>query len=149
MKVKVLPVLETDFLLGLRRGDKKHQLAVRILELAKARKVKKLAICGSAFVEIGVGLRGSLSRNDVIEVLRNLRVLTTPFTEIPLDSLIVMTGLEIEQKLSISNLFDCLHAATALNHDAVMVSDDRFYEQIPSLTRLSLTDFVKNSSQTG
>ena len=57
-----------------------------------------------------------------------------------------MTGLELEQRLAISNLFDCLHAATALHNDAVIVSDDRFYEQIPNLRRLSLEYFVNEYS---
>jgi len=141
-----MPVLETDFLLGLRKGDKKHQLSVEIIELAKARRAKKLAICGSAFVEIGVGLRGTMSKTDIIEVLRNLRALTITIAEIPMNSLLLMSGLELEQRLSVSNLFDCLHAATALSHDAVMVSDDPFYEKVSGLMRLSFEDFVKEYS---
>gem|GEM_PF-2088675 len=135
-----MPVLGTDFLTGLRRGDKKHRLCMSMLDLAEAWKVKKLAVCGSAFIEIGVGMSGSLVMRDIIEVLRNLRALTIPITEIPL-SLIVISGLELEEGLSVSNLFHCLHVATALKYDAVIVSDDRFYEQIPSITRLSLKDF--------
>jgi len=146
--VRSLPVLEADFLLGLRRRDKKHRLCMAILDLAKARKVKKLAICGSAFVEIGVGMRGSLVRQDIVEVIRNLRGLITSIPELPLGSLIIMAGLELEERLSVSNLFDCLHAATALSYDAVMVSDDRFYERVPNMKRLSLTDFVKKHALT-
>mgnify|MGYP001136891544 CR=1 FL=1 len=142
-----MPVLETDFLLGLRKEDKKHQTSMKVLELAKAGKVKKLAACGSAFVELGVGLRGSLKKHDIVEALRLLRALTNPIPEIPLSSLILMNGLELEQRLAISNLFDCLHAATALYHDAVIVSDDRFYEQVPNLRRLSLEYFVEEYSQ--
>jgi len=142
-----MPVLETDFLLGLRKGDKKHETCIAILELAKARRAKKLAICGLAFVEIGVGLRGRIDKTDIIEVLRNLHALTTAILEIPLDSLLVMSGLEIEQKLHVSNLFDCLHAATALSHDAMMISDDPFYKQVPCLTSLSLADFMQRYSQ--
>jgi len=119
-----------------------------ILDLAKARKVKKLAVCGSAFVEIGVGMRGSLVRQDIVEVIRNLRALITSIPELPLGSLIIMAGLELEERLSVSNLFDCLHAATALSYDAVMVSDDRFYERVPNMKRLSLTDFVKKHALT-
>jgi 3-polyprenyl-4-hydroxybenzoate decarboxylase len=84
-----------------------------MLDLAEAWKVKKLAVCGSAFIEIGVGMSGSLVMRDIIEVLRNLRALTIPITEIPL-SLIVISGLELEEGLSVSNLFHCLHVATAL-----------------------------------
>jgi predicted nucleic acid-binding protein len=141
-----MPVLETDFLLGLRKEDKKHQTSMKILELAKARKIKKLSACGSAFVELGVGLRGSLKKPDIVEALRLIRALTTPIPEIPLSSLILMNGLELEQRLAISNLFDCLHAATALDHDAVIVSDDHFYEQVPNLRRLSLEYFVDEYS---
>ena len=119
-----------------------------ILELAKVRRTKKLAICGSAFIEIGIGLRGSLTKVDIIEVLRNLHALTNPIMKIPLSSFILLSGLELEQKISVSNLFDCLHTATALSHDAIMVSDDPFYEHVPDLTRLSLTDFVQKFSQT-
>ena len=138
-----MPILETDFLLGLRSGDSKHSSSLAILRLATARKVKKLAICGSAFVEIGVGMRGSLTRPDIVEVLLNLRALVASIAEIPLSSLIIMSGLELEDRLSVTNLFDCLHAATALSHDAVIVSDDRFYEKVPGLTRLSFTNFLQ------
>jgi len=143
-----MPVLETDFLLGLRKGDKKHQLSMAIIELAKARRAKKLAVCGSAYVEIGIGLRGSMTKTDIVEVLRSLRALTTSIAEIPIGSSLLMSALELEQKLSISNLFDCLHAATALDHDAMMISDDPFYEKVPGLTRLSIKDFVKEHSAT-
>lgn len=120
---------------------------MQILNLAKAKKIKKFAVCGSAFIEIAVGMRGSLTRPDIVEVLRNLRAITTPLAEVPLSSVIIMSGLELEQRLSVSNLFDCLHAATALTYDAMIVSDDRFYEQVPDLTRLTLADFVKKYSQ--
>ena len=144
-----MPVLETDFLLGLRKGDKKHQLCMQVIDLAKARKTKKLAVCGSAFIEIAVGMRGSLTGSNVVELLRNLRAITIPMVEVPLSSHTVISGLELEQRLSVSNLFDCLHAATALNYDATIVSDDNFYEQVPDLIRLSLADFVKKHRQTG
>ena len=123
-------------------------MSMQILDLAKSRKTKKLAVCGSAFIEIAVGMRGSLTRPNIVEVLRNLRAITTPVVEAPLSSSIVMSGLQLEQKLSVSNLFDCLHAATALSYDTTIVSDDRFYEQVPDLTRHSLTDFVKKYQQT-
>ncbi len=137
-----MPVLETEFLLGLRKKDKKHGLSTSILEIAKDRS-KDLAICGSAFVELGVGLRGSLSRSEIIATLESLYALTNSIKEIPLRSTILLDGLVIEQTLRISNLFDCLHAATALSHDSIIVSDDHFYDKVPNLKRVSLRDFAK------
>lgn len=59
-----------------------------------------------------------------------------------------MSGLELEERPSVSNLFKCLHAATALSYDAAIVSDDRFYDRVPNITRLSLADFAKKHSLT-
>ena len=128
--------------MGLRKKDKKHGLSTSILGIAKDRS-KDLAICGSAFVELGVGLRGSLSRSEIIATLESLYALTNSVKEIPLRSTILLSGLVIEQTLGISNLFDCLHAATALSHDSIIVSDDHFYDNIPNLKRVSLRDFAK------
>ncbi len=141
--MKTFPVVETDFLLGLRKGDEKHRWSASILELVRTKKAEDLAVCGSAFVEIGIGLRGRVSRPDTIEVMRNLRALTNLIQEIPLSGSILTSALELEERLSVSNLFDCLHAATAISHDAVIVSDDAFYEQVPGLRRLSLKGFTK------
>jgi len=137
-----LPVLETEFLLGLRKKDKKHGLSTSILEIAKDRS-KDLAICGSAFVELGVGLRGSLNKSEIIATMESLYALTSSIKEIPLRSTILIYGLVIEQTLGISNLFDCLHAATALSHDSIIISDDNFYDEVPNLRRVSLRDFAK------
>lgn len=134
-----MPVLETDFLLGLRKNDRKYALSKSILEIAKHGDV---LICGSAFVELGIGLRGSLKKAMIIETLQNLYALTSPVKEIPLNHSILLYALEIEQALGVSNLFDCLHAATAQSHDSKIISDDPFYDQVPNLERISFKDFV-------
>lgn len=138
-----MPVLETEFLLGLRKKDKKHILCTPILEIAKDRS-REVAICGSAFVELGIGLRGSLNRSEIIETLQSLSALTNSIREIPFSRAILLSGLEIEHSLGITNLFDCLHAATAQSHDSIIVSDDSFYDKVPNLKRVSLKDFVKS-----
>jgi len=136
-----LPVLETDFLLGLRKKDKKYGLSTAILETAA--ESSELAICGSAFVEVGIGLRGSLGRTEIIETLRSLYALTHSIREIPLTNTILLSALEIEQELGTTNLFDCLHAATAKSHDAIIVSDDPFYDDVPDIKRITLKDFTR------
>lgn len=138
-----LPVLETEFILGLRKKDKKYGLSTSILEIAKDRS-REIAICGSAFVELGIGLRGSLNRSEIIETLQSLYALTSSVKEIPLSHTVLLSGLEIEDSLGITNLFDCLHAATAQSHDSVIISDDSFYDKVPNLERISLKDFVKS-----
>ncbi len=139
-----MPVLETDFLLGLRKKDKKHGLSASILEIAKNRS-KQVAVCGSAFLELGVGLRGSLGKSEIVETLQSLHALTNSIKEIPLSRTILLSGLEMEQRLGISNLFDCLHAATALSHDSMIVSDDPFYDKVSDLKRIPLKDFVSRA----
>lgn len=52
--------------MGLHREDNKHRLYMTILDLARTKKIKKLAICESALIEIGIGLRGSLARLDIV-----------------------------------------------------------------------------------
>ena len=138
--------METEFLLGLRKGDRKHKLSMAILDIARS-KAKQVGICGSAFVEIGVGLRGSLSRAAIVETLHNLYALTSKIKEVPLNRTILLNGLEIEKSLEVSNLFDCLHSATALSQDSVIVSDDCFYDVVPNLKRLSFKDFVESNKR--
>lgn len=140
-----MPVLETEFLFALRKEDKRHALCSTILEIAKD-KSNDLAICGSAFVEIAIGLRGTLSRSEIITTLESSHALVGPIKEIPLHSGILLSGLVLEQTLGTSNLFDCLHAATALSHDSMIVSDDHFYDEVPNLRRVSFRDFVKASN---
>jgi len=111
--------------------------------MAKDR-AKGVAICGSAFIELGVGLRGSISRSEIIETLQSVYALTNRIKEIPLSRTVLLSGLEIEQTMGVSNLFDCLHASTALSHDSIIVSDDPFYDKIPDLKRISLRDFAKS-----
>jgi hypothetical protein len=59
-----------------------------------------------------------------------------------LTNTILLSGLEIEQELGISNLFDCLHAATAKIHDSVIISDGALYDRVPNLERISLKGFA-------
>lgn len=138
-----MPVLETEFLFALRKEDKRHALCTTILENAKG-KFKDLAICGSAFAEIAIGLRGTLSKSEITTTLESSRALVSSIKEIPLHSGILLSGLVLEQTLGVSNLFDCLHAATALSHDSVIVSNDHFYDEVPNLRRVSFRDFVKS-----
>jgi predicted nucleic acid-binding protein len=115
-------------------------LSTSILQNAKSS--SDVFICGSAFIELGIGLRGSLGSAEIIETLQNLYALTSPIREIPLTNTILLSGLEIVQELGISNLFDCLHAATAKSHDSVIISDDAFYDRVPNLERISLKEFA-------
>ncbi|MFQ6075818.1 MAG: PIN domain-containing protein [Candidatus Bathyarchaeia archaeon] len=143
-----MPVLETDFLLGLRKGDKKHGLSMEVLRLHKEGLTSNIVVCGSAFAELAIGLKGRLSRTETMEVLRNVRALTSSIPEAGLNSAILSRGLEPEERLSITNLYDCLHAATALEHDSSIVSDDRFYDSIPSLRRIGLEAYAKQKIAT-
>ena len=138
-----MPVLETDFILGLRKGDKKHSVSLEILRLHKNGLTTNLAVCGSAFAELAIGLRGRFSKAEIAETIRNVRALTRGIPEVGLTSTILLRGLELEERLSITNLYDCLHIATAIEHDSNIISDDRFYNSIPNLRRISLEAYVK------
>ena len=81
-----MPVLETDFLLGLRKDDKKHELYMKIIDLHRKGRTKNLAICSSAYAELSIGLRGKFPKSTIIEILRSLRALTHKIPEIKLSA---------------------------------------------------------------
>lgn len=137
-----LPVLETEFLLGLRKGDKRNKTARSILSRAEEGKMDKVVIAGSAVMEIAFGLRGRFDKPDIVEILELIRGMTPALPILNLDTDMIMEGLKIELRLPDSNLFDCLHAATALRHDGVIVSSDPFYESVAGMRRLDLSELL-------
>jgi len=114
---------------------------MKILRSSRAR--RNIAIAGSAFVEIAIGLRGRLGPGVAVETLRNILILAGRLREIPLTSKILYEGLKLEEKIGVKNLYDCLHASTALSHDGIIVSNDTFYDRIEGLIRISLKEYAR------
>jgi len=137
-----LPVLETEFLLGHRKGDKRIRVVRSILSRAEESKIDKVVIAGSAVMEIAFGLRGRFDKPGIVEILELIRGVTSAFPILNLDMDTIIEGLKIELRLADSNLFDCLHAATALRHDRVIVSSDPFYESVEGIRRLDLSELL-------
>lgn len=137
-----MPVLETEFLLGLRKGDERNAVVRSILSRAEESKIDRVVIAGSAVLEIAFGLRGRLDKHGIVEILELIRGVTSPLPIVNLDMDTMIEGLKIELRLAGSSLFDCLHAATALRHDRVIVSSDPFYESVEGIRRLDLSELL-------
>lgn len=141
-----LPVLETEYLLALRAEDKKHQAARDILSGAESGEIQGLIIAGSSIIELAFGLRGKFQREEIVETLEIIRGVTDPIPISNLDIETLIRGLRMENKIGRPNLFDCLHASTALGHDGVIVSSDPFFDSIEELRRLDFKELLRHPS---
>ncbi len=126
----------------MREGDKKQPGALKILELQKQGTAKNLYIASSAFLEISLGFRETVEWKLIIETFRNLRGLTSIVREVPLDSTIMSRAMDLQANVPNCDLYHSLHASTALEIDAWVISDDVFYDVIPNLRRSTLREYV-------
>ncbi len=126
----------------MREGDKKQPGALKILELQKQGTAKNLYIASSAFLEISLGFRETVEWKLITETFRNLRGLTSIVKEVPMNSAIMSRAMDLQAIVQNCDLYHSLHAATAIEIDEWIISDDVFYDTIPNLRRTTLTEYI-------
>ena len=139
-------IAETEFLLGTAEEDRNFEAVTEIMRLHERLKEKRvdsgLRITTSAYLEIAFGLRGRLGPMKTADLIRTLRTTVLNVEEIAVTSGDIRRGLETEEALGIRNLFDCIHAGTALERGAELLSNDPFFDQIEGLRKLTFRGFV-------
>jgi len=140
-------IAETEFLLGTAEGDRNFESVTEILKLHEKLKKERtdsgLRIAASAYMEIAFGLRGRLGPAKTADLIRALKTAVLNVEEIPATSGDIRRGLETEEALGTRNLFDCIHAGTALERGAELLSNDPFFDQIEGVRKLTFRGFVK------
>ncbi len=126
----------------MREGDKKQPGALKILELQKQGLAQNLFVASSAFLEISLGFRETVEWKLIIETFRNLRGLTSIVKEVPANSAIMSRAMDLQASIPNCDLYHSLHAATALEVDSWIISDDVFYDTIPNLRRSTLSEYI-------
>ncbi len=79
----------------------------------------------------------------ILETFRNLRGLTSIVSEAHLDSAIMSRAMDLQASIQNCDLYHSLHASTALEYDAWIISDDVFYDVIPNLRRSTLAEYIE------
>lgn len=134
-----MPVVDTEFLFALNPKDKRHAKALEMLSM------ENLKVPDTALFEFQAVLRAR-GRN-AREITRAMRALKYIFGKkikevqtISIDLFILQA--EIEEKYGLS-YFDSLIAASALSVDGVVISNDRDFDRIDELKRVSLSNIKK------
>ena len=129
-----MPIVDTEFLFALAPIDRKHERAMESLS------IKNLRVPDTALFEFQIVLRArGRKAGEVAKAIEAVReILGKTAREIQT----ISTGLflkqaEVEIKYGLS-YFDSLIATSALITDATVVSDDRDFDRVPGLKRISV-----------
>lgn len=134
-----MPVVDTEFLFGMRANDKKHALVKKILESRHEIQIPSLAVFEVMVVCLSEG-KGSAVAIETLDLIQhvinqhNLRI-------IPFDVGQLMSGLKIYG--GGIGLFDALIAGVALMHDETVLGDDDDFLGIGGLKRVTLKEYAK------
>ena len=137
-------LVDAEFILGLREGDRWHSFVTQILELVKQKKVKNVWFPLSATLETTLVL-ASHGKNP-IEIMHTLVFIKTRLSENNLlEEPINTDDLILAEKILADHpeftFFDALHGATAVHRRADIVSNDEIYD-ILKIKRYSFRDFI-------
>jgi len=131
-----MPVADTELLFALNPKDKKHEYALKALD------IRGLKVPDTALLEFLAVLRSrGRTAREVSEAVvaikrilegRKVREIQTISTDL------IIKQAELEEKYNLS-FFDSLIAASALSVDSIIISDDRDFDKIPNLKRIPLT----------
>lgn len=138
-----MPVIELDVLIAfVNKADKLHDVAVRILASVASGRLRNVAVPTSAYMEYELLLRSrGYSEEEVssdVEAFRRVRNLG----EVPLTSEILVEASRLRRIHGLT-YFDSLHAASALQHDKMMVSRDEAYGRVPGLAAVDPREYVE------
>ncbi|MEM2760471.1 MAG: PIN domain-containing protein [Nitrososphaerales archaeon] len=135
-----MPVLDTEILFGLNPRDKHHGSTLKILKELSERNQKIFAPDSSVyeFQAVLSGLNKKLP-----EIMLAMISLKQAFEENGIEEAktlsigTILAQCELEEEYSLT-YFDSLIAASALTLDKIIVSDDRVFDKVPSLSRISI-----------
>jgi len=143
-----LPLVDTEFLFGMRDTDPKHSHVKAILEKLERtapNKRKELAIPSVALFEIViVCLSEGKSVGVIVEILRLIEEIISLYKleVVGFGVEHLVKGLTIYKDLK-RGFFDSLMVGSALAHDKVIIGEDAAFLSIPGLARKTFVQYLE------
>jgi len=132
-----MPVVDTELIFALNPRDPKHRDAMKTIK-----EVPNLVVPDVALLEFQVVLRSrGRTPTQVRTALLALRQILTQYgvkEASTLNTSLLIRQCELEEKYGLS-YFDSLLAASALTLDKQIISDDKAFDNVPDLKRISLS----------
>lgn len=139
-------LVETEFLFGIRVGDRWHEEVTEIFNSFREGKIESLWSCTSAFLEVGTVLQahGVLPRQ-VEEALFLIKQKLIEFDveETILDSDDLLRTYELLRRCDVE-YFDAMQAAVALGRNATLVTNDTTFKMLGVKT-ISFAGLIKEA----
>ncbi|MHA1167128.1 MAG: PIN domain-containing protein [Candidatus Hodarchaeales archaeon] len=133
-------VVDTEFIFALRKNDRHHDKAKRILLTGK----KQIIVTPSIFETMFVLLSNGKTENEIIDFLETISEIIEryglEFVDFEINQLI--EGMRIKRDHRKGGLFDSLIAGAAKVVDGEILANDKSLEGIHGLTRISFDDFL-------
>jgi predicted nucleic acid-binding protein len=125
-------LVETEFLFGLRKGDRYHEAVKRILGLSK-KGLLKILVLSSAVVEVKAVLASQglkLSQIEEACSLMDIQLLESNIEEyVPVTLADIVIATRLRSQLPKLTFFDSLHISTAKRLDKILLSNDPIYRK--------------------
>ena len=140
-------VVETEFLFGLRTGDKWHNHVMEILELFRRGRIEALQSCTSAFLEVGAVLQAHGVQAERIEktlFLMKQKLAEFNVGEVKIISDDIIRLYELLRKYDIE-YFDAMQAAVALGRNVVLVTNDKIFAMLGVKT-ISFKELIRSAN---
>ena len=134
-----MPILDTEFIMGLGSADRKHRDVLKTLEKIKEGEIENVVVTDTAIWEVYTVLRNRGRVDEIGHIFRRLNEVCEEYEikEMNLFSKeLILRHITIEKDHDL-NFFDSLLAASAENHDHSIISSDRIYEKL-GLKRIPL-----------
>lgn len=143
----VVYLIETEFLFGLIPGDLHNKVVKRALSLVKAKNpdVRCLAsgLLETIFVAKARGKKEAEIRESLAAMLSKLRRNGIRLVEL-IDAGDLLGCLSLRELYHSLSFYDALHASSALNRAGLLISNDKLYDRVAGLRRVSFDAFVTN-----
>ncbi len=137
--------IETEFLFSLNPDHRFNKSVTQILDLVKRERVDVRCLA-SGFLEVifvlkSKGMSESIIRSIIAAMISKLKKSGVDKIEpIALEALVGCLAL---RELYMITFYDALHASVALNASAVLISNDKAYDNIRGMKRLSFIAFLR------
>lgn len=140
-------IVETEFLFGLRTGDKWHNQVIEILELFRRGRIEALQSCTSAFLEVGTVLQAHGVQAERIEktlFLMKQKLAEFNVGEVKMISDDIIRLYDLLRRYDIE-YFDAMQAAVALGRNAVLVTNDKIFAMLGVKT-ISFKELIRSAT---
>lgn len=139
--------IETEFLFSLDPENRFNKKVAQILDLAKHKKIRVICLASgfleAIFVLKSRGMKESAIRSVMAAMISKLKKSAVDTIE-PITMKALLGSLVMRERYVIT-FYDAMHASMALNASAVLISNDKVYDNIRGIKRVSFSTLVKNA----